>query len=508
VKQKYDLIVVGTGFAGAFFLKRFLERSDANVRVLVLERGKSDTKSWQLQNRSTSSIAAEELFVNLTPKKEWVTNPGFGGNSKCWWGGAYRMMPGDFQLKSRYGIGRDWPISYDDLESYYGQAEEIMSVSGPADSPMPRTRPFPLPPHNLSTPDTLLKKHFPDKWFHTTTARASRPIATRPACCSTGYCHLCPVDAKFTIQNGMSQVYKDPRITLQLECPVELIETTGGQVTGVVYTHGDSIEHADADLVVIAASALFNPHILLRSGFEHRFLGRCLHEQLTVNAVIDLRGVKSYNGSTVNTGLGYMFYEGDHRMNHAACIVETWNTPFPSESDGLRIERNRWTERMIVSFIFDDLPREDNYVSVSSKNPRLAETRFNGYSDYTRRAVDQIPSMIDTLSSALPIESVVRVSEQSTTAHIQGTVVMGVDPAESIVDKHLIHHQYRNLLVLGASAFPTANPASPTLTLSAMWQIICFLALHTHKDIGSPWEPSISIYYYSRRRYLSSGRVV
>jgi choline dehydrogenase-like flavoprotein len=45
---------------------------------------------------------------------------------------------------------------------------------------------------------------------------------------------------------------------------------------------------------------------------------------------------------------------------------------------------------------------------------------------------------------------------------------MGKDTTDSVVDRHLIHHQYRNLLVLGASAFPTASPAYPTLTLSAL----------------------------------------
>ena len=45
---------------------------------------------------------------------------------------------------------------------------------------------------------------------------------------------------------------------------------------------------------------------------------------------------------------------------------------------------------------------------------------------------------------------------------------MGNDAASSIVDRHLVHHRIRNLLVLGASAFPTASPAYPTLTLSAL----------------------------------------
>jgi choline dehydrogenase-like flavoprotein len=45
---------------------------------------------------------------------------------------------------------------------------------------------------------------------------------------------------------------------------------------------------------------------------------------------------------------------------------------------------------------------------------------------------------------------------------------MGNDPATSVVDRHLVHHKYRNLLVLGASAYPSASPAYPTLTVSAL----------------------------------------
>ena len=116
--ERYDIIIVGTGFAGAFFLKRYLERAPANVRILVLERGGSDTKAWQLQHGRTSSIAPQEVYVSYPNDKEWFTSPGFGGNSKCWGGGGSRMMPGDFQLRSRYGVGEDWPISYDDLETH------------------------------------------------------------------------------------------------------------------------------------------------------------------------------------------------------------------------------------------------------------------------------------------------------------------------------------------------------------------------------------------------------
>ena len=154
---------------------------------LVLERGNEDTKAWQLAHRHHSSIEPEEVFENDNPLKEWYTSPGFGGNSKCWMGGATRMMPGDFQLKSRYGVGIDWPISYDDLEPHYCTAEQVMLISGPRDSPMRRSIPFPLPPHRFSDPDALLKKHFPDGWYQMATARASVATGKRGVCCATGF---------------------------------------------------------------------------------------------------------------------------------------------------------------------------------------------------------------------------------------------------------------------------------------------------------------------------------
>lgn len=465
----YDVIIVGTGFASSFFLMRYLERAPATSRVLVLERGNEDTKAWQLANRKHTSIDPEDLVHNDNPGKEWYTSPGFGGNSKCWMGGTTRMMPGDFKLKSRYGVGMDWPLSYEDLEPHYGVVEQVMLVSGPADSPMPRSRPFPLIPHRFSDPDILLKQRFPDGWYQMATARASVPTGKRGVCCASGICGLCPLDAKFTIQNGLAQIYQDPRVTLRLRAEVQTVETAAGVARSVNYLHEKRQTSDSADLIVLGASALFNPHILLRSGFTHPLIGRRLHEQMSVYVTVDLKGVKCYNGSTVLSGLGYLFYEGDHRADHAACMIETWNSPFAYKLDGaLRMERGRWNERMIMGFLFDDIPSEENRVTVSTSDPSMVRVHFEDFSEYAKKAGDRIPQMIDKLAEALPIERLVSTAVGTTAAHIQGTVVMGEDPSTSVVDRYLVHHEYRNLLVLGASAYPTASPAYPTLTVSAL----------------------------------------
>ena len=156
--RAYDLILVGSGFASTFFLHRALQKLGPDARILVLESGRRDTHAWQLQNRSNSSIPYQDTYENRSPRKPWVYNPGFGGSSNCWWACTPRMLPADFELRSRYGVGRDWPVSYDTLEDYYCEVEHLMSVSGPSeDSPFPRSRPYPQPPHNLTDPDKVLK---------------------------------------------------------------------------------------------------------------------------------------------------------------------------------------------------------------------------------------------------------------------------------------------------------------------------------------------------------------
>ena len=51
---------------------------------------------------------------------------------------------------------------------------------------------------------------------------------------------------------------------------------------------------------------------------------------------------------------------------------------------------------------------------------------------------------------------------------VQGTTRMGNDPNDSVVDRNLVHHRARNLLVLGSGAFPSCPAANPTLILSAL----------------------------------------
>ncbi|NJN80838.1 MAG: GMC family oxidoreductase [Caldilineaceae bacterium] len=367
-------------------------------------------------------------------------------------------------MRTEYGVGADWPIGYDDLERYYAEVEEVMAVSGPSeDSPFPRSTPYPQPPHNLTDPDKLFKTSFPDGFYHSPCARARVSTANRPRCCANGVCVLCPINSKFTIQNELAYLYEDPRVTVEFEAEAKTIDTEAGLATGVTYANGDKELHAEADLIVLGANAIFNPHILQRSQIDHPLLGKYLDEQTSIKVIVLFDGLDNYQGSTSITGHGYMLYDGPHRRDYAACLMETSNVPW------VRSERGKWQQRLHLQFIYENLPNAANYVVPDTENPELPETIYTETSDYARKALAKLPEELPKLLANFPVEDVqIDKWERRAEPHICGTTVMGDDPKTSVIDRYLVHHQVRNLLVLGSGAFPTMSPANPTLTLSAL----------------------------------------
>jgi choline dehydrogenase-like flavoprotein len=460
----YDTVIVGSGFASSFFLYAHLKRLPPSARVLVLERGPHTDHAQQIQQRSNSPVKIGSTFERVgDPAKEWMFSIGFGGSSNCWWACTPRMLPNDFRTASIYGVGRDWPVSYEELEPYYCDAEEIMQISGPDDGPFPRSRPYPQPPHRFTDPDRLLKARNPRLYFNMPTARTRVATETRGACCANAVCSLCPVDAKFSVQNGMAQIYSDPRVTLLLGAQALTVETSAGMASGIQYAHEGEAKLAKASLVILGANAMFNPFLLLKSGFDDPLLGRRLHEQAAVEATVFLDGIENFQGSTSITGHSYVLYDGPHRNSYAACLIEAWNKPF------FRMEPGRYRQILYLKFIFEDLPSNDNRIAVSTRDPSIPAAMFFGRSDYLLRGIRELHNNLPRALDGLPVERVELSTEViPTEAHVLGTTVMGNDLSDSVVDKHLIHHKVRNMLVLGGSVFPSGAPANPTLTLSAL----------------------------------------
>lgn len=416
--------------------------------------------------RDTLMARSKSSYVNRTPEKEWVFLHAFGGNSNCWSGSTPRMLPDDFKLRSRFGVGVDWPLSYDELEPYYCDVEEIMNVSGPPndDSPFPRSRPYPLPPHRFNGVDRMFKKAYPQELFALPCARPTRATPNRPMCCGSMMCSLCPVDSKFTILNELHGLYRDRRVMLEVGASVQAVDVEAGRVAkGVRYVVDGEERMAEGELVVLAANAIFNPHVLLRSGLAHHELGRGLGEQVGKRVIVYLDGVDNYGGSTYIVGHWYGLHRSESRRQRAAALVELSNIP------DLRMERGKWRQVAHLRCIFEDLRQPRNTVTINAADPFKPEVVYAGHSDYTQRGIESLRSELERWLAPFPVEDLfIRPTCEVTEYHIQGTVVMGNDPRTSVVDEYSLHHIVRNLVVLGSSNFPTMATANPTLTISAL----------------------------------------
>lgn len=449
---EWDVVIVGSSFAAMFFLAGLPKA----LRVLVVEKG--PVVSWEAQVLDGSRPRENIRVANTSDRpKSFVAHSLFGGNSNCWWGQTPRFHPNDFRLASLYGVGEDWPLGYDDLEPFYLEVEQAMQISGEGTEHIfPRSGPYPYPAHALSRTDVALVAHDPLSWVPVATARANG--SDYGQCCANGICDICPVDAKFRVANSTGLFARDG-VHLLTGAEVRAVEAQAGRATGVVVVGPKGEARIRASAVALAANAFFNPAILLRSGLGGAATGHYLHEQTSVTLMIDVDHPNWFGGSSI-TLHGYGAYDGDHRREAGAVLIENYNAP-----NALRPERGRWTERMRLKLIAEDLPQAGNRVVLDEAGEPFAE--WIGHTDYAARGLARAEAMLPALMP-FAIEGVAERHLSDTEAHIQGTHRMGLDPATSVTDPDLRVHGVDGLYALGAGAFPTSSPANPTLTLSAL----------------------------------------
>lgn len=473
--MNYDLIIVGTSFAASFFLKKYLEKSPAGVRVLVLERGKFLPLSERLAQASAlpyghvnfvSSESRGPLYFNDNQSKPWIFDPSFGGSSNCWTGCTPRFMPADFKLFSTYGVGMDFPVSYEELEPYYCEAEDIMAISGPEKTPYPMSKPYPQRAHKLTRVDAMLHDKYGELYISQPTARSS-VSGKRNQCCASSICHLCPVSAKFTIENGLSDIYKDERVTLMYDTQVTSLNVEGGTVRGVVTRHDGKDVLYQGSTVALGANAIFNAHILLSSGDTNPNTGKYLSEQVGYYTYVHLKDLDNVGGSTIITANGFMLHDIPSRKEAAGCIIESHNDMF------VRAEKGKWRQLGKFKFVFEDIPQAGNMVTTST-DPLVPKVIYNGHSEYVNKGYENAKKMMPELFKGLPVEDIFPdQNHQASEAHILGTTRMSNDAATGVIDRYMMHHTWRNVFVLGGGAFPAISPSNPTLTLSALslWSV-------------------------------------
>ncbi|MFO0243207.1 NAD(P)-binding protein, partial [Gemmatimonas sp.] len=120
-----DICIIGSGITAAMMAAHLAERSSR--RILVVEAGAHTTPFAQRTAARERYLAYGESpwkSDHLDDQNAFGTTWGYspsmhvGGLAMHWGGVSPRYSPEDFRVKSLYGLGDDWPFSYDDLDPF------------------------------------------------------------------------------------------------------------------------------------------------------------------------------------------------------------------------------------------------------------------------------------------------------------------------------------------------------------------------------------------------------
>ncbi len=421
-----------------------------------------------------------------------------GGSATHWGAIALRMRPPDFRTRSAYRYGDDWPIAYDELEPYYCRAEAFLGVSGTdADNPFAprRSRPYPLPPFELSYGDRILGARLAERGItlHTTPQAATRrAYRDRPGCQNFGACDVCPIGARYSPNYDLARAIATGRCTLHTATAVRRVVVDRGRARALVVRAVDGTadrEHA-AGVIIVAGGAIENARLLLLSSRERAPdgvpLGETVGRYLTFHHLWTARlryAEALYPGDVGRfTGQSHQFIDPPGRGRHGAVKLEFSSNIVPPPERSLdeaatgaelvEILRPARSQRMLTVHA-ESVPDAHRSVTLSEARDRFGDPYAHVHyalTDFDRRTYAFGRSLVGRVAAATraegeefePLESVY------SGCHHMGTCRMGRGPRDSAVDSFGAVHGVRDLFVTGGSAFVSPGAVNPTLTMVAL----------------------------------------
>src|SRR5699024_4612498 len=281
----YDVVFVGAGVASATAGARlaaagasvvFLDagpRTDRDEAVMRFRGGQYPYESPKWAPQPTSDDLDYYYVQDGKDKFGSDYERRVGGTTWHWMGTCPRFLPSDFEMKSRFGIGEDWPISYDDIEPWYVQAEYELGVAGndDEDAGSPRSAGFPMPEIPLASGDQVFKeaaaKHGIEVISNAQARNSVDGYQGRAQCCGNATCiPICPIQAKYDAMYHIDLAEKNGAEVIENAVVYQIDVDDNGEVSGVHYTSPDSDdEKVTGKLYVIAANGIETPKLLLMS---------------------------------------------------------------------------------------------------------------------------------------------------------------------------------------------------------------------------------------------------
>ena len=508
-----DICVVGSGITAALVAEKITEERD--VRVVVVEAG-DETSNLRARHADRERYLAygenpwpNDHIEGLTAEGIQSRSMGVGGLAMHWGGVTPRFSPEDFQVRSLYGVGTDWPITYEELDPFYQEAEERMGVAGEQGPQQldPRSQPYPMPPLPLSYNLRLLKDWGDQAdipfWSQPSTKNSTR-YNGRPACCRNDTCSpICPIGAKYSPDFTWRALRSENKVQLVTRTLVRRL---------VLANDSDRIDHAiaidrddpdneielHASTFVIAGGYVWSPHLLLLSQ-NSRFpnglanssglVGKYLNGHRNVSAFVSLP-IKLYPGINSSHSLvTKQFMRPGPLQRYVRHDLRIWEStvgrqPRMRDDNGslllgdeiIRDWRSRTqTGAARVRAYYDVLPDRESALTLDTSRrnawgdplPRLT-FRDSPVSRNLRAHTEDSIRKVFTHMARVGNGEILSTQSSDFQDHPAGGCRMGDNPAMSVCDEFGQAHDHENLFIVGAPTSVTGGCANGTLTFVAL----------------------------------------
>jgi choline dehydrogenase-like flavoprotein len=526
-----DFVVIGSGAGGGIMAKQL---ATAGFSVVVLEQG-----GWGKYGREHEYNKDEWLQLNLGDDDRLMSDPTrqrntfrrndkekavagthsygcvVGGGTVTYGSSSWRHLPYEFKEASTdttipSGTGMaDWPVTYEELEPYYTQAEWEIGISGQRiQSPFlaPMSKDYPVPPVPLKSSGALLYTAAGKLGLTAVPgplAIITKPYMGRAACVNCGICsgYGCQVKARSSSAVTMLPLAeKTGRCEIRVKSYArEITVDNADRVNGVVYFDAQKREvRQKAKSVVLAANGSESARLLLMSksarfpdglanssGTVGRYL--MLGNTVTANALFD-HPLNEYKG--VISGAAVVDYvPSDSKRGFyggGRMTARGYQTPLELGLNGLSPEAPRWgagykkaireeaNYRMTILSFVTQMPLATNRVDLDpdvKDDWGLPAMRITSTSH-----ADDVKNMEFFRKKSIEILEVAGakkvwappVNDARGGAHNRGTCRMGNDPKTSVVDKYHRAHDVPNLFIVDGSVMVTGGRNHPTMTIQAL----------------------------------------
>jgi choline dehydrogenase-like flavoprotein len=421
----------------------------------------------------------------------WVCKT-VGGTTMRWSGVTPLFQEHEFKALSTYGqldAGTtliDWPLTLEELNPYYRQAEDKMGVSGTHGIP-----------ESAETNNFKVLKAGGRKIGYkeiTTSRTAINPVARngRPGCQQISFCNSgCAIGAKWsTMYTEIPAAEATGHFELRTESMVvQITHDAKGRATGVVYKDKDgSLHEQKARAVCVAGNVVETTRLLLNSesslfpdglGNSTGNVGKH-YTRHTFGIAFGLmpKPVNFHRGTRQSGIILDEQYHKPERGFAGGYIIETlavdpWNVS--SSVGGWGPENTVFTENYThLAGIFitgEDPPEARNRISLhpTERDENGLPVPVIDYRDHANTLAMRDHSMkksrelYESLGATHFYGGDIPVG-----AHNMGVARMSADPKDGVTNRWGQVHDMENLFVSDGSTFSTSAAANPTLTIVAL----------------------------------------